>query len=78
MFQTRGDVSGPALKAALDDLRTPYRGVVTNHAKPFSPDDHDAFTRNMLWLGTWREGDIAFAYGEDAKRSSVLRVKSSR
>lgn len=78
MFQTPNDTSGPALKAALEDLRTPYRGVVTNHVKPFSADDHDAFTRNMLWLGRWSKGEIVFAHTADEKKSSVLRVKSAR
>ena len=78
LFQTKGDASGPALKAALEDLRVPYRGVVTMHEKPFSAVDHDAFTRNMMWLGIWRKGEIEFAHSEDAKRSSVMRTKATR
>ena len=56
LFQTKGDTSGPALKAALEDLREPYRGVVTTFDKPFSKDDHDAFSDRMIWLGEWRGG----------------------
>ncbi len=75
MFQTKGDTSGDALKAGLENLQRPYPGVVTTHDRPFSPTDHDAFTRNMVWLGVWRRGEIQFQYPEDAKRASMIRRK---
>lgn len=75
LFQAKGDTSGKALKAALEDLQKPYAGVVTTHVKPFSPSDHDAFTINMVWLGVWKRGEIQFAYAEDAAKSSVMRRK---
>jgi branched-chain amino acid transport system substrate-binding protein len=76
LFQTKGDMSGPALKAALENLERPYPGVITTHDKPFSSSDHDAFTRNMVWLGVWRKGEIQFYYPEDAKRASIIRRKT--
>lgn len=75
LFQTRGDTRGPALKAALEDLQEPYRGVVTTFDRPFSRDDHDAFSDRMIWLGEWRGGRIVYHYPGDAKLSSVLRRK---
>ncbi len=75
MFQTHGETSGSALKAALENLQRPYSGVVTTHDKPFSATDHDAFTRNMVWLGVWRKGEIQFQYPDDAKRASIIRRK---
>ena len=75
LFQTRGDTSAPALKAALEDLERPYAGVVTTHDKPFSANDHDAFSMNMIWLGVWRRGDIQFLHAEDARRAAVVRRK---
>lgn len=75
MFQTKGDLSGDALKAALENLERPYSGVVTTHDRPFSSSDHDAFTRNMIWLGVWRKGEVHFQYPEDAKRASIIRRK---
>lgn len=75
LFQTKGDVSGEALKGALEALDHPYAGVVTTHDKPFSASDHDAFTRNMVWLGVWRKGEVHFQYPEDAKRASIIRRK---
>lgn len=76
VFQSRGDTRGPALKAALENLDQPYPGVVTTHDRPFSAQDHDAFTMNMIWLATWRHGALQFVYAEDAKRASVVRRKS--
>jgi len=75
LFQTKGDTSGPALKAALENFERPYSGVVTTHERPFTPSDHDAFSMNMIWLGVWRKGDITFFHGEDAKRASIIRRK---
>lgn len=76
MFTTRGDTSGPALKQALETLDRRYAGVVTTYDHPFSKTDHDAFSVNMIWLGTWRGGEIRFFHDEDAKRSSYIRRKS--
>lgn len=75
LFQTKGNTSADALKTALENLERPYAGVVTTHDRPFSPTDHDAFTRNMVWLGVWRRGEVHFQYPEDAKRASMIRRK---
>jgi branched-chain amino acid transport system substrate-binding protein len=75
VFQTKGDMSGDALKHALENLERPYSGVVTTHDRPFSARDHDAFTRNMVWLGVWRHGEVQFLYPEDAKRAGFIRRK---
>lgn len=76
LFQSKGDTSGPALKAVLEDLREPYRGVITTFDKPFSKDDHDAFSDRMVWLGEWRNGAIVYHYPSDAKLSAVMRRKA--
>lgn len=75
LFQSKGDSSGPALKAALEALQRPYVGVVTTHDRPFSSDDHEAFSANMIWLGVWRRGEIRFAYPADARLSAAVRRK---
>ena len=75
MFQTRGDATGPALKAALENLDKPYQGVVTTYDRPFSKRDHDAIALNMLWLGVWRHGQVSYHYPEDAKRAGMVRRK---
>ena len=75
MFATRGDFSGPALKKSLESLPHRYAGVVTTYDAPYSSADHDAVSANMLWLGTWRNGERAFFYPEDARKASIVRNK---
>jgi branched-chain amino acid transport system substrate-binding protein len=75
MFESKGEFTGPALKTALENLPRLYYGVVTTYDRPFSASDHDAISPNMLWLGTWRGGERAYAYKEDEKRASVIRRK---
>lgn len=78
MFRSKGDTSGPALKRALENLDQPYRGVVTTYVSPFSDQDHDAFSTNMIWLGVWRKGQVEFVYTQDAKSSSIFRRKEDK
>lgn len=75
MFDSRGDFSGQALKTALENPSGIYRGVVTTYDRPFSDKDHDAISLNMLWLGTWRNGERGYYYKEDEKRATVIRRK---
>jgi branched-chain amino acid transport system substrate-binding protein len=74
-FQTKGAINGGTLKLALENKQRPYQGVVTTYTNPFSASDHDAFTANMVWLGTWRRGQVEFFYADDAKQSSYIRRK---
>jgi branched-chain amino acid transport system substrate-binding protein len=78
VFQARGELSGSALKQALENLQRPYQGVVTIYDKPFSDSDHDALSDNMLWLGIWRGGEVQFAHPEDARRSGFTRRKQQQ
>lgn len=79
MFQAQGTgqgrINGETLKHALENKERSYRGVVTTYEAPFSKDDHDAFSVNMVWLGAWKRGEVVFHYADDAKRSSFIRRK---
>lgn len=75
LFATRGNTSGDALKQALEHLDKAYVGVITTYERPFTSDDHDAFSANMIWLGVWRNGEIRYEYAEDEKRASFIRRK---
>lgn len=76
LFSIRnGDLSGPAIKQALETLPRTYYGVVATYEKPFSPDDHDAVTQNMLVLGQVKRGLVTFAYPEDARRNLFVQRK---
>jgi branched-chain amino acid transport system substrate-binding protein len=75
MFDSKGDLSSAALKRTLENPSGTYRGVVTTYERAFSPDDHDAISANMLWLGTWRNGERGYYYKEDERRATILRRK---
>jgi branched-chain amino acid transport system substrate-binding protein len=77
MFDSRGDLSGASLKRALEHPSGPYRGVISTYERAFSPTDHDAISANMLWLGTWRNGERAYFYKEDERRASIIRRKET-
>jgi branched-chain amino acid transport system substrate-binding protein len=77
MFDSKGDLGGPALKNALENPSGSYRGVVTTYERAFSPTDHDAISANMLWLGTWRNQERGYAHKEDERRATIIRRKES-
>ena len=77
VFDSKGDLSGPALKKALENPSGTYRGVVTTYDRAFSPADHDAISGNMLWLGTWRNQERAYFYKEDERRATIIRRKEA-
>lgn len=70
-----GKLDGPAIKASLENPKRTHYGVVTSYERPFSSADHDALTQNMLVMGTVRNGNVTFAYPEDAKRNLFVQRK---
>lgn len=70
-----GRLTGPAIKAQLEDLRKVYYGVVATYDKPFDATSKDAVTENMLVMGVVRNGRVTFAYPEDAKRNLFIQRK---
>ncbi len=49
--------------------------MVATYDKPFSIDDKDAMTQNMLVMGKVKGGRITFAYPEDARRNLFVQRK---
>ena len=70
-----GSTEGPKIKAALEDLKTPVEGVVTTYNKPFSAKDHEAITANIPVFGEVKGQRVVYAYAEDFKVASQVRVK---
>ncbi len=70
-----GKIDGPSIKTALENIPRVYYGVVATYEKPFSRDDKDAITENMLVMGKVQGGAITFAYPEDAKRNLIVQRK---
>lgn len=70
-----GSTDGVKIKEAFENLKYRYQGVITSYSKPFSKDDHDAITTNMLIMGKVKAGKVDYAYTDDAKRGALLRLK---
>jgi branched-chain amino acid transport system substrate-binding protein len=70
-----GDLSGPSIKNALENMPRVYYGVTATHERPFSKDDKDAVTANMLVMGMVRNGAVTFAYTEDRTRNLFVQRK---
>ncbi len=70
-----GSTDGPKIKAALEDLKTPVEGVVTTYNKPFSKTDHEAITANIPVFGEVKGQRVVYAYPDDQKKASEIRVK---
>lgn len=67
---------GTKIKEALETLKSRYQGVITTYNKPFSKEDHDAITQNMLLMGVVAGGRVDYAYADDQKRGALLRMKA--
>jgi branched-chain amino acid transport system substrate-binding protein len=72
-----GGTDGPKVKAALEDLKTPVEGVVTTYNKPFNAKDHEAITANIPVFGEVKGQKVVYAYPEDQKVASQVRVKDA-
>jgi branched-chain amino acid transport system substrate-binding protein len=72
-----GNLSGPAVKSALENIQRVYYGVIATYEKPFSADDKDAITQNMMVMGMVKNGAVTFAYPEDAKRNLFVQRKKT-
>jgi branched-chain amino acid transport system substrate-binding protein len=70
-----GKIDGPAVKRALENIQRVYYGVVATYEHPFSAEDKDAITQNMLVMGKVQGGAVTFAYPDDAKRNLFVQRK---
>ena len=70
-----GSTDGPKIKEALENLKTPVEGVVTTYNKPFSKTDHEAITANTPVFGEVKGARVVYAYPDDFKKASEVRVK---
>jgi len=57
---------GPKIVAALQDLKTPYVGVIMTYNKPFTASDHEAIKAKDVVMGVVENGRVEFLNAEDA------------
>lgn len=70
-----GELGGVAVKNALENIQRIYYGVVATYEKPFSLDDKEAISQNMLVVGLVKDAAVTFAYPEDARRNLFVQRK---
>ena len=70
-----GSTDGTKIRAALEDLKMPYNGVVTNYTRPFSRTDHEAISANIAVFGEVKGGHVVYAYADDLRKASAVQVK---
>jgi len=70
-----GSTDGPKVREALENLKTRVDGVVTTYDHPFTKDDHEAITANIPVFGEVKDSRVVYAYAEDFKKASEVRVK---
>ena len=70
-----GNLSGPVIKTALETKNKTYYGVVTTYDQPFTINDKDAMSANMLVMGMVKNAAVTFAHPEDAKRNLFVQRK---
>ena len=68
---------GPKIKAALEELKAPVEGVVTTYNKPFTANDHEAITANIPVFGEVKGQRVVYAYPDDFKKASEVRLKDA-
>jgi branched-chain amino acid transport system substrate-binding protein len=49
--------------------------VVTSYTKPFTKTDHEAITANIPVFGEVKGNRVVYAYPDDFKKASEVRVK---
>lgn len=70
-----GDLSGPNVKHALENMQKVYYGVTATHQNPFTVNDKDAVSANMLVMGMVKNGLVTFAYPADKTKNLFVQRK---
>lgn len=62
-----GSTQGPAVRAALENLKGSVFGVVSTYERPFSSTDHEAISVEMLATGEVSGSRVSHAYKEEIR-----------
>ena len=66
-----GSTDGPKVKAALENLGTPYEGAIATFTKPYSATDHEAIHKEQVVMGRVENGKIVPPGGAPSTPSAV-------
>ncbi|MBI3481056.1 MAG: ABC transporter substrate-binding protein [Nitrosomonadales bacterium] len=60
-----GNTDGVKIREALENLKEKIDGVVTTYDHPYTHDNHEAITMNMVVMGEVKDGHVVHAYESD-------------
>ena len=66
---------GVKVRQALENLNAPVEGVISTYVHPYTHDDHEAITMNMVVMGEVKNGRVVYAY--DADKGQAVREKTT-
>ncbi len=66
---------GVKVRQALENLNAPVEGVITTYVHPYTHDDHEAITMNMVVMGEVKNGRVVYAY--DSDKGQAVREKAA-
>jgi branched-chain amino acid transport system substrate-binding protein len=69
-----GNTDGVKIREALENLNEKIDGVVTTYDHPYTHDDHEAITINMVVMGEVKDGYVVHAYESD--KGMAVREKA--
>jgi len=69
-----GNTDGVKIREALENLNEKIDGVVTTYDHPYTHDDHEAITINMVVMGKVQDGHVVYANESD--KGTVVREKA--
>jgi branched-chain amino acid transport system substrate-binding protein len=70
-----GNTDGVKIREALENLHEKIDGVVTTYNRPYTHDDHEAITINMVVMGEVKDGHVVYAYESD--KGVAVREKAT-
>ena len=66
---------GAKIREALENLQKTVEGVVTAYNRPFSREDHEAISANLVAWGIIGNGRPVPAHPEDFRKKQALRIE---
>lgn len=73
-----GTTDGEKIRQALENLQGKIDGVITVYDHPFTHDDHEAITMNMVVMGEVKGGHVVYAYDSDKGMAEREKADKSK
>ncbi len=73
-----GSTDGPKVKAALENLSTPYEGAIASFNKPYSATDHEAIHKEQVVMGKVDNGKVVPPGGAPSTPAAATPADTTR